>query len=125
MAFFLRSASLQIGPLKYSMDDGFYFDFDVPFYDSEQLTTASFTVNNLSETSRLGIRKDQVVILNAGYEGDVGVLFVGQVASCSHKQNGVEWQTKITAAAALDQWLNAQVNKTYGEGSKEIGRAHV
>ena len=43
MAFFLRSASLQIGPLKYSMDDGFYFDFDVPFYDSEQLTTASFT----------------------------------------------------------------------------------
>ena len=118
MAFFLRSASLQIGPLKYSMDDGFYFDFDVPFYDSEQLTTASFTVNNLSETSRLGIRKDQVVILNAGYEGDVGVLFVGQVASCSHKQNGVEWQTKITAAAALDQWLNAQVNKTYVEGSK-------
>ena len=22
---------LQIGPLKYNMDDGFYFDFEVPF----------------------------------------------------------------------------------------------
>lgn len=118
MAFFLRSAVLQIGPLKYNMDDGFYFEFEVPFYDSDQLVTASFTVNNLSESSRLGIQKNQVVILNAGYEDDVGALFVGQVASCSHKQNGVEWQTKITATAALDQWLNSQINKTYKENSK-------
>ena len=59
-----------------------------------------------------------MVILNAGYEDDVGALFVGQVASCSHKQNGVEWQTKITATAALDQWLNSQINKTYKENSK-------
>ena len=118
MAFFVRSATLQIGPLKYSMNDGFYFEFEVPFYDSDQLVTASFTVNNLSATSRTGIQKNQVVILNAGYEDDMGVLFVGQVASCSHKQNGVEWQTKITATAALDQWLNTQINKTYAENTK-------
>ncbi len=117
MAFFLRSASLQIGPLKYSMDDGFYFDFEVPFYDSDELTTASITITNLNATSRAGIVKNQVVILNAGYEGDVGALFVGQVASVSHKQSGTEWQTKITATAALSQWLNAQVNKTYEAGS--------
>ena len=142
MAFFLRSATLQIGPLKYNMNDGFYFDFEVPFYDSDQLITASFTVYNLNQTSRQGIVKNQVVILNAGYEDDEGVLFVGQVARCSHKQNGVEWQTKITATAALDQWLNKKVNKTYAEGTTaeaivrdllnmfaleigEIGRAHV
>ena len=118
MAFFIRSAFLQIGPLKYNMNDGFYFEFEVPFHDSEQLTTASFTVNNLNATSRAGIQKNQVVILNAGYEDDMGVLFVGQVASCSHRQNGVEWQTKITATAALDQWLNSVVNKTYTEGSR-------
>ena len=62
-------------------------------------------------------KKNQVIILNAGYEGDVGALFVGQVASVSHKQSGTEWQTKITATAALSQWLNAQVNKTYEAGS--------
>ncbi len=118
MAFFLRSATLQIGPLKYNMSDGFFFDFEVPFYDSDQLATATFTVNNLNETSRMGIQKNQVVILNAGYEEDMGVLFVGQVAGCSHKQSGVEWQTKITATAALDQWLNTQVNKTYMENSR-------
>ena len=81
MAFFLRSATLQIGPLKYNMNDGFYFDFEVPFYDSDQLLTASFTVYNLNPTSRQGIVKNQVVILNAGYEDDEGVLFVGQVVA--------------------------------------------
>lgn len=118
MAFFLRSAMIQVGTSKYCMDDGFYFDFEVPFFDSDQLSTATFTVNNMSPSARAGIQKNQVVILNAGYQDDTGVLFVGQVASYSHKQNGVEWQTKITATAALDQWLNAQVNKSYAENSK-------
>ena len=118
MAFFIRCATLQIGTLKYTMNDGFYFEFEVPFYDSEQLPTATFTVNNLNATTRANIKKNQVIILNAGYEDDMGVLFVGQVASVSHKQSGVEWQTKLTATAALNQWLNAQINKTYVEGSK-------
>ena len=73
MAFFLRSATLQIGPLKYNMNDGFYFDFEVPFYDSDQLITASFTVYNLNPTSRQGIVKNQVVILNAGIVGALGL----------------------------------------------------
>ena len=64
--------------------------FEVPFYDSDELTTASITITNLNATSRAGIVKNQVVILNAGYEGDVGALFVGQVASVSHKQSGTE-----------------------------------
>lgn len=117
MAFFLRSATIQVGPLRYDMDDGFYFEFEVPFYDSDQLVTATFTINNLSATSRAGIQKSQIVILNAGYQDDMGVLFVGQVAAVSHKQNGVDWQTKITATAALDQWIKTQVNKTYMAGA--------
>lgn len=118
MAFFLRSASLQVGTSRYSMDDGFYFDFEVPFYDSDQLSTAGMTIYNMSPASRAAIQKNQVVIINAGYQDDVGVLFVGQVATYSHKQNNTDWQTKITATAALDQWLGTQVNKTYAEMSK-------
>lgn len=118
MAFFLRSAMIQVGTNKYSMNDGFYFDFEVPFYDSDQLSTATMTINNLSPATRASIQKNQVVIINAGYQDDVGVLFVGQVSTVSHKQNGVDWQTKITATAALDQWLNTQINKSYIEGSK-------
>lgn len=86
--FFLRSATLQIGPLKYNMNDGFYFDFEVPFYDSDQLITASFTVYNLNPTSRQGIVKNQVVILNAGYEDDEGVLLWDRLQAAAINRMG-------------------------------------
>lgn len=120
MAFFMRSAMVQIGTSKYNMDDGFQFEFEVPFFDSDELSTATISINNMSPAARAAIQKNQVVILNAGYQDDVGVLFVGQVATYNHKQNGVDWQTKITATAALDQWLNSYVNKSYlEEGTAE------
>lgn len=122
--FFLRAAMLQVGTLKYSMNEGLTFEFDVQFFDSEELSTATITVYNLNETSRKNIKKNQVVILNAGYEDDIGVIFVGQVSSVSHKQTATDWQSKITATAALDQWLNKQVNKTYSKNTtaKDIVR---
>ena len=35
MRFFIRSATIQIGANQYSMDNGFYFEFEIPFKDSE------------------------------------------------------------------------------------------
>ena len=112
MDFWLRSATLQIGGNRYSMDD-LAFDFEVPFEDSDELTTATVNAYNLSANTRNSIKKGDPVIINAGYEGDLGVIFVGQVSGLSHKHSSTEWTTKITATEALDQWLTAQVNKTY------------
>jgi hypothetical protein len=74
---------------------------------------ATITVNNLNETSRNDIKKDELLIINAGYEDDIGAVFVGKVASVSHKHDNVDWTTKITATAALDEWIAKDVNKTY------------
>ena len=117
MAYWIRAAMLQIGPFKYSMD-GIHFSFDVPFEDSDELMTASIQVMNLSEKTRKSIQKGHVVIINAGYEGDIGVIFVGQVASLSHKKERTEWVTKLTATVSLDEWLSKQVNKTYTKAIK-------
>lgn len=46
MSFWMREASLQIGGKKYSMDD-FYFEFDVPFEDSDTLQQATFSMKPL------------------------------------------------------------------------------
>lgn len=116
MSFWMREASLQIGPKRYSMDE-LYFEFTVPFEDSDTLQTATFKVYNLSEGTRKGIRRGDAIILNAGYEGDVGALFVGQVSACSHKHQGTEWITEITATAAMEEWLSRKVAKTYAAGS--------
>lgn len=115
--FWIRSATLQIGGKKYSMDE-LAFDFEVPFEDSEELATATINAYNLSANTRNGITKGAPVIINAGYEGDLGVIFVGQVAGLSHKHSNTEWRTKITATEALDQWLTAQINKTYTKSIK-------
>lgn len=116
MSFWMREATLQIGGKRYGMDD-LYFEFEVPFEDSDTLQTAKFKAHNLAESTRKGIKRGDVIILNAGYEGDVGAIFVGQVSACSHKHQSTEWITEISATAAMEQWLSAKVTKTYAKGS--------
>jgi hypothetical protein len=115
--FFNREASIQIGQQRYNMSDGFYMDFEVPFYDSEELAIATFKVNNLSEETRKSIEKGQIFILNAGYEDDVGTIFYGTISAAKCSKNGTEWITEITAATALNEWLGSEVNKTYEAGT--------
>lgn len=112
MAFWLRDATLQVGSNKYNLD-GMNFSFEIAFEDSEELTTSTITATNLSANTRNNIKKGDPVIVNAGYEGDVGCLFVGKVAALSHKKDATDWQTKITATVALNEWMSSQVNKTY------------
>ena len=117
MMFWDRAATLQIGPKLYDLSK-LYFTFDVPFVDSEELNMAIVTAHNLSRATRSEIRRGMAVIINAGYTGDVGCIFVGKVSRCVSKQQGTEWITTITAATALDEWLTSGVNKTYAAGSK-------
>ena len=63
MDFWLRSATLQIGGNRYSMDD-LAFDFEVPFEDSDELTTATVNAYNLSANTRNSIKKGDPVIIN-------------------------------------------------------------
>lgn len=117
MKFWKRAATLQIGPKRYDMAS-LYFTFEVPFKDSEELGTATITAHNLSESTRKSIKKGSVIILNAGYEGDIGVIFAGKASRVVSKQDGTEWITTITAAEALEEWLSKEVNKTYVAGSR-------
>ena len=116
MSFWMREATLQIGSKVYQMDD-LYFEFEVPFEDSDTLQSATFKAYNLAESTRKGIKRGSVIILNAGYEGDIGAIFVGKVSACSHKHDKTNWITSITATAAMDEWLSSKVTKTYAKGS--------
>lgn len=115
--FFIRSATLQIGTNVYSMNDGFYFEFEVPFYDSEELTTVSFKIHNLNPETRNSIKKNLPVILNAGYENDMGAIFIGVINSASSQLQDTEWITEISATVILTEWLNTEINKTYMPGT--------
>lgn len=117
MAFWIRDATLTIGHKKYSLD-GLDFKFDIPFEDSDEIVVATVTVTNLSSSTRANIKKDDAIILNAGYKGDVGCLLIGKVVGLKHKQSNVDWTTTITVQPCADEILGKSINKTYAQNSK-------
>ena len=89
MSFWIRDATLVIGNNKYTLD-GLNFSFEIPFEDSDEPPVATIKVMNLSANTRANIKKNDPVILNAGYQGDVGCILVGKVAGLKHKQANVQ-----------------------------------
>lgn len=117
MAFWIRAATLVIGSNTYDLD-GLNFTFEIPFEDSDEPPVATVTVTNLSENTRNNIRKNDPVILNAGYRGDVGCILVGRVVGLKHKQNNVDWTSTLTVQPCAEEILGRLVNKTYKENMK-------
>lgn len=117
MSFWIRAANLVIGNNKYDMD-GMNFTFDIPFEDSDEPPVATVTVTNLSANTRNSIKKDDPVILNAGYQGNVGCILVGKVVGLKHKQSKVDWTSTLTVQPCAEEILGRIVNKTYTENMK-------
>jgi hypothetical protein len=114
MAHWIREASLTIGNNKYTLG-ALNFSFDVPFEDSDEPPVATVKVTNLSETTRSNIKKNDPVILNAGYDGDVGCIFIGKVTGLKHNWSNTDWTSTLTAMSCADEILNRLINKTYTE----------
>ena len=116
MDFWIREAILTIGSNKYSLD-GMDFKFEIPFEDTDEPPVATVTVTNLSPDTRHNIQKDDPVMLNAGYRGNVGCILIGKVVGLRHKQSKVDWTTTLTVQPCADEILDRLINKTYVENS--------
>lgn len=117
MTFWIRAATIVIGSNKYDLD-GMNFTFDIPFEDSDEPPVATVTVTNLSANTRNSIKKGDPVILNAGYQGNVGCILVGKIVGLKHKQSKVDWTSTLTVQPCADEILGRMVNKTYTENMK-------
>lgn len=102
MKFWKRQATLQIGSKRFGMDD-LYFKFTVPFEDSEKLGTATIEAYNLSPATRNSIKKGMPIILNAGYEGDIGAISPGKF----HRlRTSTAAQRSLPRSRPLKLWKN-------------------
>lgn len=90
MALWLREAILVVGHNKYSLSE-LDFSFEIPFEDSAEPPIATLKITNLAPNTRAGINQNDSVILNAGYEGDIGCILIGKVVGLKHKQSNVDW----------------------------------
>ncbi|WP_301039113.1 phage protein, partial [Parabacteroides goldsteinii] len=114
MAFWIRDATLVIGNNKYSLA-GLDFSFEIPFEDSDEPPVATVKVTNLAPHTRANIKRNDPVILNAGYEGDVGCILIGKAVGLKHKQSNVDWTSTLTVQPCADEILGKLINKTYTE----------
>ena len=115
MQLWLRKATLTLGKSRYTLDN-LNFTFKVQFEDRAKVSTAQLEIYNLAPSTRAALRKGDLVILTAGYQGDEGCVFVGAVADFTHIHDSLDVVTKITAADSLKAWLGSHVNKTYKAG---------
>src|SRR5690606_30851762 len=115
---FSRKAEIIIGNLSFHSDK-FDFEFDVEFSDSDdEKNHAEVLIYNLNRNTVNQIRTGTPLIINAGYQNDVGSVFVGVVYESNTVQNGVDRETTIKAVDGTKQRDRLRVNKTYAAGTR-------
>lgn len=112
MLYWKRAASLVLGGQKYDFDD-FNFSFKAIQEDRPTIGQCEVSIYNLAENTRNAIKKGDPCILNAGYEDNIGSVFVGQIMEIKNEKKDLDWVTKISAIDAMSEWMGAWINKTY------------
>lgn len=128
---FRRSFQLIVGDESGSLTvDALRFTFRVDQYYRPQPDASTFSIYNLSPTSRSYLmqltqslldngtpksRKPQLR-LALGYNGDQSLVFLGEVLSVASYKDGVDWITRIQANDGLTDYAKSTISKTLAPG---------
>jgi len=110
----IRQVVILAGGRRFHNDD-LTIEFDVPFDNTEAPDVAKATIFNLSDNSINAIKKNQHVVINAGYKGDVGTIFKGTLQNASTRWHGVDKATELIIGDGAMEWLSTEVSQTYAE----------
>src|SRR4030066_640384 len=74
-------------------------------------------IYNLSSEHRKQIKKDDLIIIRAGYAENEQQIFSGSVAYVSNIREAVNWNSKITCLDGGIQYSTARLSKSYGKNT--------
>jgi len=83
-------------------NDNFHIEFEVPFDDDSTPNQTTVEIFNLSSTSINRIKKGNILILQAGYRSDYGILSQGKISSVLTSRDGVDKITTINMTEGQD-----------------------
>lgn len=93
-----------------------HIEFEIPFDDDPYPNESEIRIYNLSDDSINLIQRNQTLTINAGYEGDVGVLLEGRVSYIATKLNGPDKVTSIYVLDSPDLSSVKVEKKSYAKG---------
>lgn len=93
-----------------------YLEAEINFNDSSESNMGTIKLYNLSDKSIKKLKKDKLIQLNAGYEGDIGSLLPGIIIDEVTNYNGTDKITELIIGDGTERWLNATINKTWKTG---------
>ena len=122
---FNRHLYVTIGDnLKFDKDN-YSMWFELKADDGDDTNVALFTVANLNVETLGQIKKNEKIVVEAGYLGfegidepNVDVIFQGKVERIDIETNEVDKMYKIACSVNNEAWYQTRVNKTYPKETK-------
>lgn len=98
-------------------------EFDLPFGNGSA-QVGDVRIYNLSDQTIAKLEPNMPIIVRAGYENDVGTVFVGTLEEATTRWEGIDKVTTLLIGDGTDRWLSARVNRTWRQGVKasEVAR---
>jgi hypothetical protein len=116
MKLFERVVELIVGDTKIS---GLDISFEIEKDLSPEPNPCHIEIFNLGEKNRaiLSSHKRVPVLLKAGYKDQMGVIFQGDMISCTHEKVGPTWKTLLATGDGVAAIQTARINKTFSKGT--------
>lgn len=123
MPLFLRDYSLAIGKANDAiLIQDLQFTFEVTRTLESDANSCKLKIYNLSPSSRVKLDPvDQVVVLQAGYEGDLKTLFTGTTIQTFHVREGHDVVTEVICKDGQVNLREARTNRGFPPGSTVEG----
>lgn len=97
------------------------FEFNIPFDDDLEIDEGEIIVYNLSDATIRELKVNQSLTVDAGYEGDTGVIFVGYITKVSTKREGADKVTTIKIIDSLTRDKITVEDETFsGQTARQI-----
>lgn len=112
-----EGGDLKINPGE-SLDQQLRIEFSIEKSISSKQNESVIKLWNLSESSRNSIGEELTdVMLEAGYQSNIGILFFGQIRDVMHTRDGADTVTEVTCGDGDKAARNAVISKTYPAGT--------
>lgn len=113
---YMREVEVLIGDRKITSPE-FQIHFQVNFSDDPEPNTGEILLFNLSDDTTNRIKKGENIILNAGYQGEIGTILAGKIEEVKGYREGMDSVTKLAVGDATEEWYRSTVNRTYKAGT--------